>query len=100
MDIDMTNTGITIEAHSTGNRKVLDYIESTFHSILHEIQIRPCGKPTIVLKRITALKPVYDDHVACLNWHVEDREVSYGWPGKNKDEAWRFGKAIHNSYVL
>jgi len=96
----MTNADMAIEAHTPGNRKVLDYIESTFHSVLDEIQIRPCGKPAIVLKRITALKPHYDDHVACLNWRVEDREVSYSWPGKNKDEAWRFGKARHNSYLL
>ena len=75
------------------SEKVLDYIQRTFNDILDEIKVRPCGKPVITLKRITAVKPYYDDSDSIrLKWRIEDREVSYSFPGKTKDEAWRFGK--------
>lgn len=77
---------------TAANQKVLHYIQDTFDHILREIQIRPCGQPTIVLKRIVAVKPRYAQADSTqLQWHVEDREIKYGFPGKNKDESWRFG---------
>ncbi|KAF7507604.1 hypothetical protein GJ744_010274 [Endocarpon pusillum] len=61
----------------------LDYIETTFLDILSEIEKRPCGRPKITLKRI-----VGDDPHQCHQ--VTEREVTYSWPGKNREEAWRF----------
>ncbi|KAI1622038.1 meiotic recombination protein SPO11 [Exophiala viscosa] len=76
---------------TAGNRKVLAYIETTFNHILHEIQIRPCGKPVIVLRRIVSVRPYHDENdLNRLKWHIEDREVTYSFPAKTKDEAWRF----------
>jgi len=80
---------------SPASQKVLCYIERTFNDILDEIQVRPCGKPVITLQRISTVKPYYDDADSVLvRWHIEDREVSYSFPGKNKAEAWRFGRGV------
>ncbi|KIX09707.1 uncharacterized protein Z518_00788 [Rhinocladiella mackenziei CBS 650.93] len=79
------------ETISAGNQKVLDYIETTFNGILHEIKVRPCGRPVIVIRRIITMKPYYDPtDFMRLKWHTEDREVKYYFPGKNADESWRF----------
>ena len=83
--------GITITA---AGQQVLDFVEATFNGILHEIR-RPSGdgKPVITLHRITAVRPYFDeDDFMRLKWHIESRDVKYHFPGKNKDEAWRFGK--------
>lgn len=78
--------------HSPARGKVLQHIESTFNQIIHELHVHPCGNPIIVLKRITAIKPYYDeDDQGRLKWHVQDRQVTYKFPGKNKDETRRFG---------
>jgi hypothetical protein len=78
---------------TAANRKVLTYIETTFNSILREIQIRPCGKPVIVLRRIVSVRPYHDKKdLNRLKWQIQDREVSYSFPAKTKDEAWRFGE--------
>lgn len=78
---------------TAANRKVLTYIETTFNKILHEIQIRPCGKPVIVLRRIVSVRPYHDaNDFNRLKWHIQDREVSYSFPAKTRDEAWRFGE--------
>ena len=82
---------VTITA---ANQQVLDYIEGTFGAILHEIR-RPSGdgKPMITLSRIVAVSPYFDeDDYMRLKWHIESRQVQYHFPGKNKDEAWRFGE--------
>ena len=65
----------------------LAFIESTFLNILSDIQKRPAGDPKITLKRI-----VHDP--TNLNLSIREREVTYRWPGKNREEAWRFGTAI------
>ena len=78
---------------SSANQQVLDYIETTFNGILHEIK-HPSGegKPVIRLNRVVSVKPYYDDEdFARLKWHIASRQVEYRFPGKNKDEAWRFG---------
>jgi len=78
---------------SPASQKVLCYIERTFNDILNEISVRPRSKPVITLQRISTIKPYYDDTDSMpVKWHIEDREVSYSFPGKNKDEAWRFGR--------
>jgi hypothetical protein len=61
-----------------------NFIEATLISILSEIEKRPAGNPKISLKRIACdrLDP------GC---QITEREVTYCWPGKNRNEAWRFG---------
>lgn len=84
-----SNSQVTITA---ANQRVLSYIEATFNAILQEIKARPGGKPVIMLKRTVAVRPYYDeDDMRRLKWLVEDREVRYCFPGKTKDEGWRFG---------
>ncbi|EXJ93836.1 hypothetical protein A1O1_02229 [Capronia coronata CBS 617.96] len=78
-------------AVSAENQRVLNYIENSFNSILREIRLRPPGKPVLVLKRIVAVKPYYDnDDLQRVKCDIESREVRYHFPGKNEDEAWRF----------
>ncbi|OCT52499.1 Meiotic recombination protein rec12 [Cladophialophora carrionii] len=89
---------------TTANQQVIDYIEATFNAILYEIR-RPSadGKPVVTLNRIVSVKPYYDDDdFARLKWHVEAREVKYHFPGKNRDEAWRFacvGRILSEIYA-
>jgi hypothetical protein len=61
-----------------------NFIEATLISILSEIEKRPAGNPKISLKRIACdrLDP------GC---QITEREVTYCWPGNNRNEAWRFG---------
>ena len=66
--------------------RAIDYIEKTFNQILQDIQIRPCGHPSIVLKRIADAKTRDPDD--CLE--VIDREMKISFPGKTKEEAWKF----------
>jgi hypothetical protein len=68
--------------------RVTDYIEKTFNQILKDIQIRPCGHPNIVLRRIADAKPRDPDDC----WDVVDREMKISFPGKTKEEAWRFSQ--------
>jgi hypothetical protein len=68
--------------------KVIEYIENTFNQIIQSIQDRPCGHPSIVLKRITDVKPRGPDD----GWEVVDREMRISFPGKSKEEAWRFSQ--------
>ena len=74
--------------------KVIDYIESTFNKVLEDIQIRPCGRPSIVLRRITGVRPPLSSNPLSGELEVTDKEMTISFPGKNKDEAWRFGQSI------
>lgn len=65
----------------------LAFIESTFLDILSEIEKRPAGDPKIRLRRI--VRDPID-----LNPTIRVREVTYRWPGKTREEAWRFGTAM------
>lgn len=66
--------------------KVVNYIENTFKQIIQHIQIRPCGHPSILLKHIIDVKSRGPDE----GWEVVDREMKISYPGKGKEEAWRF----------
>jgi hypothetical protein len=66
---------------------VINYIENTFKQINHDIQIRPCGHPSIRLRHITSVKARSLDD----GWDVVDREMNICFPGKGKEEGWRFG---------
>ncbi len=81
---------------TTANQQVLSYIETTFNAVLYEInQPLSDGKPVITLRRIISAKPYYDDDdFAQLKWNIESREVRYHLPGKNQDEAWKFGMQL------
>lgn len=68
--------------------KVFHYIEKTFNNIISSIQIRPSGRPSIILKRITVINSRGPDE----GWHVDGREMKISFPGKNRDETWRFGE--------
>jgi len=80
-------------APTSANQQALNHIETTFNAILHEIsQPLGNGRPVITFKRIVSVRPYYDDDdFAQLKWRIESREVNYHFPGKNQDEAWRFG---------
>ena len=78
---------------------VLAFIEETFSKILEELQIRPYGRPCITLRRITALRPLTEGLGTAFTWNISYRDVIYGFPGKNKDEAWRFGKLIGDMLI-
>ena len=67
---------------SAQQTRVIEYIEATFLAILEEIQKRPVGHPLITLKRI----------VRSQSQQPNQRQVTYGWPGRTRDEAWRFSK--------
>ena len=76
--------------------RVLGYIDSTVQRIYDELQVKPCGKPSITLKRITKLKP-NEKNDGEAEWQVESRKVTYCFPGKTKDEAWRFCEKTYRS---
>ncbi|KAK5056747.1 hypothetical protein LTR84_012279 [Exophiala bonariae] len=77
--------------YSPANQQVLTYIEATFNQIIQDIQSDECQKVAIVLRRITSITPYHDHEDSMrLKWHIQDTEVVYNFPGKNKDEAWRF----------
>jgi hypothetical protein len=61
------------------------YIEETLLSILIEIEKRPSGHPKVVLRRIVRDRST--------SQQVTEREITYCWPGRNREEAWRFGNA-------
>ncbi len=82
----------SIDDVAVKNKRVLTFIETTFDKILESIQKCPCGYPAITIRRISKVTPFYNLENSGVQWDIEDREVTYGWPGKNRDEAWRFGK--------
>ena len=71
--------------------KVLAFIESTLSRVVRDIQFRPSGRPSIALRRITDVKISVNPTTQEVKREIVDREVTYSFPGKNKDEAWRFG---------
>lgn len=74
-------------------QRLLSYIDGTIRNIYDQLQTKPYGKPSITLKRIAKLKPQQSEDGE-LRWEIESREVTYSFPGKNKDEAWRFSEAF------
>ena len=69
---------------------VVEYIEGTFSTILSEIQKEPFGHPCFTLRRITALDAHEDIDSLTTSFEIKHRTVTYYFPGKTKDEAWRF----------
>ena len=87
---------MSTKMNAANARKVLDYIERTTGSIEDELRLRPPGKPSITLTRITGLKLDSDGH----GWIAQEHEVTYSFPGKTKEEAWRFGKMLRHEKNL
>lgn len=78
---------------TAANQRVVDHIERILRDIVTDIDVSSGRRPVITLRRISAIVPYYDRiDPACLRWHIEDREVRYHFPGKTKEEAWRFGE--------
>ena len=73
------------------HKRVADFIEATLGKIVADIQARPCGRPSITLRRITDIKLQIDVSSGQTKRMIVDRAVTYSFPGRNKDEAWRFG---------
>jgi hypothetical protein len=85
---------MSLQGVSPANQQVLDYIESTFNQIIQDIQSDECEKVAIVLRRIISMAPYHDHEDSMkLKWNIQDTEVVYNFPGKNKDEAWKFGRS-------
>ena len=87
---------MSTKMNAANARKVLDYIERTTCNIEDELKLRPPGKPSINLIRITGLKLDSDGH----DWVAQEHEVTYSFPGKTKEEAWRFGKMLSDEKDL
>ena len=82
---------------SEGSQRVLHFIETTVEDIEEQLQLRPPGKPSITLKRITGLKPYDDPGIGGAVWVARDHDVTYSCPGKTREEAWRFGMKVRES---
>lgn len=79
--------------NSESAQKVLDFIANTVQQIEKQLKLRPPGSPSITLKRLTGLKPQTQDGSE-IQWVAKDHEVVYSFPGRTKDEAWRFGEIL------
>ena len=71
--------------------RVLTYVEITLGRVLQAIQLRPHGHPSITLKRVKDVKVSVNPITQQVERQVVDRDITYSFPGKNNDEAWRFG---------
>lgn len=76
----------------TPRERVLAYIETSLGRIIQAIQVRPHGRPSISLKRVRDVKISVNPGSGQVERQIVDREVTYCFPGKNKDEAWHFGE--------
>ena len=80
------------------SQRVLHFIGSTVEAIEKQLQLHPPGKPSITLTRITGWKPHDESGRGEAVWVARDHEVTYSFPGKTKEEAWRFGKELPAQY--
>ena len=77
-------------------RRVLSYIEQSIEAILDQLQTRPAGNPSILLRRISSLSLEQGITRCDTQWQVNDREVRYSFPGRSKDDAKRFSTMQHS----
>jgi hypothetical protein len=91
-NIDAVAENLNILGIDSAQGRVLAYIETTLSHTIQEIQVRPHGCPSITLKRIKDVKASVNVVTQQVERRILDREVTYCFPGKNKDEAWRFGQ--------
>jgi len=76
---------------SGGQRKVLSFVEEFLGHIVHEIRLRPLGRPSISLRHVVGVKIYVNPATNAVQREIVARQVTYTFPGKNKGEAWRFG---------
>ena len=76
------------------SQRVLHFIEDTVQDIEEQLALRPAGKPSITLNRITGLRPHDDAQNGEGAWVAREHQVTYSFPGKTKEEAWRFGTML------
>lgn len=81
------------------NANVLNYIDSTFNSIIAALEAKPHEKVEVKLKRITSLdtSPQNDTQgftTFVSRARVKSREMKYCWPGSTAEEAWRFSMSF------
>src|SRR4051794_19616269 len=89
--IDTITEDFIIGSIAAPQGRVLTYIENTLDRVLQAIQLRPHGQPSITLKRIKDVKVSISPITRQVERQVVDRNITYSFPGKNNDEAWRFG---------
>ena len=90
-NIDIEVPALEFEISAPQDR-VLAYIEHSLGFCIQAIQTRPDGCPSIALKRIRDVQTSINAVTQRVERQIVDREVTYSFPGKNKDEAWRFGR--------
>jgi meiotic recombination protein SPO11 len=90
--IDTSAGNLDVLGIETPQERVLAYIETTLGHTIQAIQVRPHGRPSVTLKRIRDVKTAVNPFTQQVERQIVDREVTYRFPGKNKDEAWRFGR--------
>jgi hypothetical protein len=90
--INTSAANFDVLSSETPQERVVAYIETSLGCIVNAIQVRPDGLPSITLKRIRDVKGFLNPVTQRVERKIVDREVKYGFPGKNKDDAWRFGR--------
>ena len=91
-DIDISAINLEDFGCESPRQRVAAYIETTLCCVLQDIQLRPDGRPSITLKRIRDVKAWVNPLTLQVERQIVDREVTYRFPGRNKDEARRFGQ--------
>jgi meiotic recombination protein SPO11 len=91
-DIDISAIELEDFGCESPQQRVVAYIETTLRCVIQDIQARPDGRPSVTLKRIRDVKAWVNPFTLQLERQIVDREVTYRFPGRNKDEAWRFGQ--------
>jgi hypothetical protein len=101
-DIDISAIELEDFGLESPQQRVVAYIETTLCHIVQDIQARPYRRPSITLKRIRDVKTLVNPITLQVERQIVDREVTYCFPGRNKDEAWRFGqpRSKLKSFVL
>ena len=90
-ELSLSHNTSPIESTESPRGRVLAFIETTLSGIVGDIQVRPYGRPSIYLKRITNVQVDVDPVTQTARQQISDKDLIYSFPGRNKDEAWRFG---------
>jgi hypothetical protein len=101
-NIHIVAKNLDVFGEETPQERVLAYIETSLGHIIQAIQVRPHGRPSLSLKRVRDVKISVSPGSGQVERQIVDREVTYCFPGKNKDEAWRFGgwQSTHMSCII
>jgi hypothetical protein len=75
-----------------GAQSALDFITGALEQIVAEVQRAEHGSPAITLNRLDSYDPVLSQDLLSTEFKAKSHQVTYGWPGKTAEEAWRFGQ--------